>query len=222
MDAKSIFEGIVGTVEVLIFFAVLYFLFGSWILIRVDSYLLSIDKNSEPAQAIYIPEKLVDTFGSKFKTDTSEFRFCLFGKHYKDGILITDYYQPIVTSTSPEGIEAMPCGFDSLGLIHSHPNGACGLSYGDISTLGKSSDLIMGSICSEKYYYFVTKAETKSLPVYDVNADGTVLSQLNELTCPSGKELCNDQCWDACPQGTFRCLPTGADCLISNGPSRTT
>lgn len=156
--------------------------------------------------AIYVAENDIVKLNSKFSTDNLEFRFCLFGDSYKNGILISSMIETDYQSRSTTKFLATECPSSSIGFIHSHPtDGNCQLSSGDISTLNSEPFPIQGVICEKNRITFYTKSNPKNyIPIYEVSmsANNVIYSKdITPQTACSGERLCNGQCWLGCSGG---------------------
>lgn len=111
------------------------------------------------ATYIYMPQDMIDTLNSRYKSDVSEFIYCLKGNINQDyGYYnITDMIETEVLEAENDFIVYIECekSYDNLGTIHSHPGGYCDFSRQDYYSFGSSGDLINGIICGKDKFVFI-------------------------------------------------------------------
>lgn len=123
---------------------------------------------AENASTIYVPTEYSKTWDSRYKSDTSEFIYCLYGREFENGYLVTDMGETEVVYADSEAISYVSCNKKSgyLGTIHSHPQpdrvgyvATCGLSTQDVYTFGADQATVTGVICGTKKYGFYAPGE---------------------------------------------------------------
>ena len=186
----SLFDNIWNIISLVIIILILGLIlaphtFLSIIGIHIDSYwnfdsiikdlphIVNLAKSGKPNEnisSIYLPSNLLNEINKKFNSESVEFRLCLFGKGYKDGVLITSLKEPYYYSRSSMGVSAEDCTSYSLGYLHSHPNGYCYLSGEDESNIINQDYLIQGIICQvDRMKIYSKKNVYKELQVHEVN-----------------------------------------------------
>jgi len=174
--------------------------------------------------AFYITESDLAKLNSKFSTERLEFRYCLFGESYKNGVLITNMVEPEYQSRSQSSLWATECPSTSVGFIHSHPEGdGCILSSGDISTLNSEHFPIQGVMCEKNRITIFTKDKPKNfIPIYAVstNSNNVVSSRdITPRTACIGERFCDGTCWNGCNTGgVWSCTPQGGHCQYGPDP----
>lgn len=110
------------------------------------------------ASTVYIPENYVQIWNDRYKSERTEFLYCLYGVMDDDKFVITDMRTTDILSYSESSISYIPCEKNRhyLGNIHSHPQPSnryekvsCRLSQRDIFTFGKERQALTGVICGE-------------------------------------------------------------------------
>ena len=136
----------------------------------------------ENAQTVYVPEEFATIWDSRYISDRAEFIYCLHGREFEDGYLITSMRETEVVYADEEAISYKACekspGY--LGTVHSHPQpersglvATCSLSKQDIYTFGADRATITGVICGEKKYGFYAPGEFDvSMNIAIVEFDG--------------------------------------------------
>ena len=143
----------------------LFMLVSIWFNLSPYSILPSSTKVTfaENASTVYLPTEYSATLDSRYKSDRSEYIYCLYGKEFEDGFLITSIGETDVTYSDTETINYVSCDKkrDYLGTVHSHPQpdqlgwvATCDLSKRDIYTFGADQATVTGVICGEKKYGF--------------------------------------------------------------------
>ena len=174
--------------------------------------------------AFYITESDLAKLNYKFSTEKLEFRYCLFGESYKNGVLITNMVEPEYQSRSQSSLLATECPSTSVGFIHSHPgDDGCILSSGDISTLNSEHFSIQGVICEKNRITIFTKDKPKNfIPIYAVstNSNNVISSRdITPRTACVGERFCDGTCWNGCNTGgVWSCTPQGGHCQYGPDP----
>jgi proteasome lid subunit RPN8/RPN11 len=172
-------------------------------------------------KSIYIPSNIIASFNNKFSTEQYEFRLCLYGTKYEDGLLITSYVEPQYSYRGTMGLTATDCDSSSIGFIHSHPNGDCIFSEDDKSLLLAQNKPVQGVICGINRIAFYTPSSLdNSIKVYSVaNTSQNMIVSNTDITmsyssrCPRDDYFCNGTCWHGCNNGgRWRCTPSGGHC----------
>ena len=177
--------------------------------------------------ALYITESDLAKLNNKLSTDNLEFRYCLFGESYKNGILITNIIEPEYETRTQYHLLATTCPSTSVGFIHSHQAAEnCLLSSDDISTLNSESFPIQGVICEKNRITFYKKGSTNNfIPIYTVNTNLNNAIYSREITPQTacvGERFCNGQCWLGCSANeVWYCTTSGGNCNLdpNNCPS---
>lgn len=174
--------------------------------------------SKEPPSAIYLKDDVSAVINRRFMNDNQEFRFCLFGKSFNGGFLITDLTEPKVDYSSSTSITAQECPSSSAGFIHSHPEAGCILSEDDKNTFRSESFPIVGVICeANRFTFYTSRSLTDYIPVYIVKTDtsNNPIEQTDVTpTTPCPKEyFCNGTCWLGCgAHEIWSCTPQGGHC----------
>lgn len=99
-----------------------------------------------------------------------EFVYCLDGVLKNDTFIITNWYQPKITSASQINVVHEPCS--SIANIHSHPaNGRkdidnlCSFSRKDYYSAGSQGFILIGLVCPKGYVFQHKKDFNKNLEV---------------------------------------------------------
>lgn len=169
--------------------------------------------------SVYIPSNIIAAMNNKFSAESIEFRLCLSGKQYKDGLLITSFVEPKYNQRTPTYVNAVDCASASIGFIHSHPKGNCYASALDISLLNEQSNPIQGIIGGrDRFAFYTPSSPDTTIKVYSVTigSNNNVVAQ-KEITlsnlCEPGYSLCNGECYSGCgPYQVWRCTPSGGMC----------
>lgn len=111
----------------------------------------------DPTATIIIPETISETLHSLFQ-QPYEFAACLKGK-YSDGVYqITDIDLPEISAQGVFAVEHAKCrGFGVIATIHSHLDGNCALSQGDLFSFGQKEEPLSAIMCGENDIAFYSK-----------------------------------------------------------------
>ena len=169
---------------------------------------------------IYLSDVSLTELNSKFNSENMEFRYCLFGKPYQNGMLITSMNEPKYHFQSTTSITAEDCPYNSIGFIHSHPlrEGNCLLSSDDIATFNSRPFPIMGVICENNRITIYKKENTNIfIPIYVVSSNSDSATNLRDITPQTacvGERFCLGTCWGGCDDAyhVWHCTPNGGLC----------
>lgn len=119
----------------------------------------------DPSATVILPSKIADDL-NELLLQPYEFVACLHGKYSEGVYQVTKMKIPEITAQGLYAVEHTKCSnFGLISSIHSHLDGNCELSKGDIFEFGKRKEPLMSIMCNENKFSFYSKADfQKSMP----------------------------------------------------------
>lgn len=168
--------------------------------------------------AIYIPNDILNGINARFPAETSEFKYCLYGRRDGNSLIITEIKEPPYYSRTPMMANTEKCPSSSWGFIHSHPEAGCLLSDGDIEILKTEGFPIMGVMCEvNRFAFYTINNPQNTVKIYSTNLDNEyrALDSFDitpQTPCP-GERYCIGRCWLGCTSHQiWTCTSNGGEC----------
>ena len=160
---------------------------------------------------IYLSNDIINELNNKFDIETLEYVYCLYGKNYKDGILISDIDEAIYLERTPDTylIDTCPNNDKVIGYLHQHMNGLCYLGPGDTIT-----GLEAIQCRNNKMVFFSSNNQKNSLKVINIDNNNDITVHLEDKDfCPINGNYCKGICYTKCSSTeNFICDDTGIYC----------
>ena len=111
----------------------------------------------DPLATVVVPKEIASVLNSLY-AQPNEFAVCLKGRYASGVYHVTEMEFPNIIGQSEFAVQHAKCG--GMGLIasvHSHVDGDCDLSEGDIFVMGQRKEPLMGIVCGVNNFAFYPK-----------------------------------------------------------------